>query len=108
MTDTPEFFDEETLLEMVENQLADGHPLQVKATLMRLVMKGTPREEALQYIAWAPNSWPWRPNRAPSTSSVTASSSTACPRCPGPNDPGRLGKPRRQPLSLLPPPMTGV
>ena len=53
MTDTPEFFDEETLLEMVENQLADGHPLQVKATLMRLVMKGTPREEALQYIACA-------------------------------------------------------
>ncbi|WP_290435205.1 hypothetical protein [Aeromonas caviae] len=53
MTDTPEFFDEETLLEMVENQLADGHPLQVTATLMRLVMKGTPREEALQYIACA-------------------------------------------------------
>ena len=53
MTDTPEFFDEETLLQMVENQLAHGHPLQVKATLMRLVMKGTPREEALQYNACA-------------------------------------------------------
>ena len=53
MTDTPEFVDEETLLERMENQLADGHPLQVKATLMRLVMKGTPREEALQYIACA-------------------------------------------------------
>ncbi|NEX89524.1 hypothetical protein G4923_12540 [Aeromonas rivipollensis] len=53
MTDTTEFFDEQTLLEMVENQLADGHPLQVKATLMRLVMKGTPRDEALQYIACA-------------------------------------------------------
>lgn len=53
MNDTQEFFDEERLLEMVENQLQDGHPLQVKATLMRLVMKGTPREEALQYIACA-------------------------------------------------------
>ena len=53
MTDTTEFFDEQTLLEMVDNQLADGHPLQVKATLMRLVMKGTPRAEALQYIACA-------------------------------------------------------
>ena len=52
-TDTTEFFDEQTLLEMVDNQLADGHPLQVKATLMRLVMKGTPRDEALQYIACA-------------------------------------------------------
>ncbi|HHQ4924260.1 TPA: hypothetical protein ACSP33_001910 [Aeromonas veronii] len=53
MNDTQEFFDEETLLEMVENQLNDGHPPYVKATLMRLVMKGTPREEALQYIACA-------------------------------------------------------
>jgi len=53
MNDTQEFFDEDALLEMVENQLNDGHPLQVKATLMRLVMKGTPREEALQYIACA-------------------------------------------------------
>ncbi|MGL4931921.1 MAG: hypothetical protein ACRC4P_00985 [Aeromonas sp.] len=53
MNDTQEFFDEETLLEMVENQLTEGHPLQVKATLMRLVMTGTPREEALQYIACA-------------------------------------------------------
>ena len=53
MNDTQEFFDEETLLEMVENQLNDGHPPHVKATLMRLVMKGTPRAEALQYIACA-------------------------------------------------------
>ncbi|MGL5288233.1 MAG: hypothetical protein ACRDBT_02130 [Aeromonas sp.] len=53
MSDTEEFFDEDTLLEMVENQLTDGEPPHVKATLMRLVMKGTPREEALQYIACA-------------------------------------------------------
>ena len=42
MSEPTEFFDEQTLLEMVDNQLSDGHPLQVKATLMRLVMKGTP------------------------------------------------------------------
>ncbi|HDZ8855623.1 TPA: hypothetical protein RUW97_001986 [Aeromonas dhakensis] len=53
MSEPTEFFDEQTLLEMVDNQLSDGHPLQVKATLMRLVMKGTPREEARQYIACA-------------------------------------------------------
>ncbi|MFM1694335.1 hypothetical protein [Aeromonas salmonicida] len=53
MSESTEFFDEQTLLEMVDNQLIDGHPLQVKATLMRLVMKGTPRDEALQYIACA-------------------------------------------------------
>ncbi|MGL6426819.1 hypothetical protein [Aeromonas hydrophila] len=53
MSEPTEFFDEQTLLEMVDNQLSDGHPLQVKATLMRLVMKGPPREEALQYIACA-------------------------------------------------------
>ncbi|MGY3941940.1 hypothetical protein [Aeromonas tecta] len=53
MTENTEFFDEQTLLEMVDNQLADGNPSQVKATLMRLVMTGTPREEALQYIACA-------------------------------------------------------
>lgn len=51
--DSQEFFDEAALLEMVDNQLADGQPPQVKATLMRLVMTGTPREEALQYIACA-------------------------------------------------------
>lgn len=51
--DSQEFFDEAALLEMVDNQLADGQPPQVKTTLMRLVMTGTPREEALQYIACA-------------------------------------------------------
>ena len=51
--DATEFFDEQTLLETVENQLAEGNPLQVKATLMRLTMKGMAREEALQYIACA-------------------------------------------------------
>jgi len=41
------------LVETVENQLAEGNPIQVKETLMRLVMTGTPREEAIQMIACA-------------------------------------------------------
>ena len=63
----------------MENQLADGHPSQVKATLMRLVMKGTPREEALQYIACALGAelMAMEAEQGPSTSSVTASFSTA-------------------------------
>ncbi|MBP2700359.1 hypothetical protein [Photobacterium lucens] len=41
------------LVETVENQLSDGEPLVVKETLMRLVMTGTPREEAIQMMACA-------------------------------------------------------
>jgi peroxiredoxin family protein len=41
------------LVEIVENQLTDGNPVKVKETLMRLVMSGTPREEAVQMIACA-------------------------------------------------------
>ncbi|MDO6705568.1 MULTISPECIES: hypothetical protein [unclassified Photobacterium] len=43
----------EMLVETVENQLADGNPIKVKETLMRLVMTGTPREEAIEMIACA-------------------------------------------------------
>ncbi|ELR67679.1 hypothetical protein C942_01609 [Photobacterium marinum] len=43
----------EMLVETVENQLAEGNPLKVKETLMRLMMTGTPREEAIQMIACA-------------------------------------------------------
>ncbi|KLV07046.1 hypothetical protein ABT56_05640 [Photobacterium aquae] len=43
----------EMLVETVENQLADGNPIQVKETLMRLMMTGTPREEAIEMIACA-------------------------------------------------------
>lgn len=39
------------LVETVENQLAEGNPIKVKETLMRLMMTGTPREEAVQMIA---------------------------------------------------------
>ncbi|PSV47708.1 hypothetical protein [Photobacterium indicum] len=41
------------LVKIVENQLTDGNPVKVKETLMRLVMSGSPREEAVQMIACA-------------------------------------------------------
>jgi hypothetical protein len=47
------YMTEETLIEVVENQIADGAPKKVKETLMRLVMTGTPREEAIQLMACA-------------------------------------------------------
>jgi hypothetical protein len=53
MSEQDEFFDEEALLDAVANQLADGHPLEVKATLMRLRMTGFSEEDAMQYIACA-------------------------------------------------------
>ena len=53
MTEANEFFDEEALFTAVENQLADGHPAVVKATLMRLRMTGFCQEEAIEFIACA-------------------------------------------------------
>jgi hypothetical protein len=47
------YMTEETLIEVVENQIADGEPKKVKETLMRLVMTGTPRDEAIQMMACA-------------------------------------------------------
>ncbi|MBE7213794.1 hypothetical protein MK852_02735 [Shewanella benthica] len=47
------YMTKETLIETVENQIADGEPKKVKETLMRLVMTGTPREEAIQWMACA-------------------------------------------------------
>lgn len=47
------YMTKEKLIETVENQIADGEPKKVKETLMRLVMTGTPREEAIQWIACA-------------------------------------------------------
>lgn len=41
------------LVEIVENQLADSTPIKVKETLMRLMMTGTGRDEAVQMIACA-------------------------------------------------------
>ncbi len=45
--------DQALLFEVIENQLADGYPLKVKATLMRLCMTGHSREDALELIACA-------------------------------------------------------
>ncbi|MBB1439550.1 hypothetical protein H5202_12860 [Shewanella sp. SG41-4] len=47
------YMTKETLIEIVENQIADGEPKKVKETLMRLVMTGTPRDEAIQMMACA-------------------------------------------------------
>ncbi|GIU06099.1 hypothetical protein TUM4261_08990 [Shewanella sp. c952] len=52
-TEQDSYMTEETLIETVENQIADGEPKKVKETLMRLVMTGTPREEAIQWMACA-------------------------------------------------------
>jgi len=41
------------LVEIVENQIADSTPIKVKETLMRLMMTGTARDEAVQMIACA-------------------------------------------------------
>jgi hypothetical protein len=45
--------DHQLLFEIIENQLADGHPKKVKETLMRLCMTGHSRDEALELIACA-------------------------------------------------------
>lgn len=48
-----DFVTEETLIETIENQLEDGQPKKVKETLMRLMMTGTAREEAISAMACA-------------------------------------------------------
>ncbi len=53
MSEQNEFMQEHELIEVVENQLADGEPIKVKETLMRLMMTGTPREEAVAMMACA-------------------------------------------------------
>ncbi|MBD1558781.1 hypothetical protein HC752_17760 [Vibrio sp. S9_S30] len=44
---------DEHLREVVENQIADGDPIKVKETLMRLMMTGSSREDAIDMIACA-------------------------------------------------------
>ena len=46
-------FDEDMLLEMVDNQLADGQPRQAKEALLRLSMTGHSQDEAKALIACA-------------------------------------------------------
>ncbi|WP_115718854.1 hypothetical protein [Gallaecimonas mangrovi] len=53
MTQQEQPFDQEELIEIVENQLADNEPVKVKETLLRLTMKGMDRDEAIEHIACA-------------------------------------------------------
>jgi hypothetical protein len=53
MTEGEKIIDDEFLMETVENQLQDGEPIKVKETLMRLVMTGHNREDAVASIACA-------------------------------------------------------
>jgi len=45
--------DQSILFEVLENQLTDNNPKQVKETLMRLCMTGHSREDALELMACA-------------------------------------------------------
>ena len=53
MTDENQIFQEADLIEVIENQLEDGNPQKVKETLMRLMMMGTSRDDALAMMACA-------------------------------------------------------
>ncbi len=53
MSEENQIFEEEQLIEVVENQLVDGNPIKVKETLMRLMMTGTSREDAVAMMACA-------------------------------------------------------
>jgi hypothetical protein len=48
-----EQLDQAMLFEVVENQLADNYPTEVKATLMRLRMTGNSYDDAIGLIACA-------------------------------------------------------
>ncbi|MDE1241962.1 hypothetical protein [Vibrio aestuarianus] len=53
MQDENQIMDDAILIETVENQLAGGNPIKVKETLMRLMMTGSSREDAVASIACA-------------------------------------------------------
>ncbi|MDN3609684.1 hypothetical protein ACODM8_15270 [Vibrio ostreicida] len=53
MSKEPQIFEEDELIEIVENQLSDGQPRKTKETLMRLTMTGTEREDAVAMMACA-------------------------------------------------------
>lgn len=53
MVDQNDQMDGEAAIEIVENQIAENNPPRVKETLMRLMLQGIERDEALQYIACA-------------------------------------------------------
>ncbi|MGF1681232.1 hypothetical protein L4D09_26285 [Photobacterium makurazakiensis] len=51
--DNEEIMTGEMLVETIKNQIEEGNPIKVKETLMRLMMTGTPREEAIEMMACA-------------------------------------------------------
>ncbi|WP_067515743.1 hypothetical protein [Endozoicomonas ascidiicola] len=53
MTESDDVMGGEEVTEIVENQLAENNPPRVKETLMRLMLEGIEREEAIEYIACA-------------------------------------------------------
>lgn len=53
MSEENQIFEEAQLIEVVGNQLEDGNPIKVKETLMRLMMTGTSREDAVAMMACA-------------------------------------------------------
>ncbi|MDE1324195.1 hypothetical protein L9W97_03555 [Vibrio aestuarianus] len=53
MQDENQIMDDAILIETVENQLAGGNPIKVKETLMRLMMTGSSREDAVASMACA-------------------------------------------------------
>lgn len=53
MSDQNQIIEEQQLIEVIENQLEDGNPIKVKETLMRLMMTGSSREDAIAMMACA-------------------------------------------------------
>ncbi len=53
MSEQDDYLSGEAVIEIVENQLAENNPKRVKETLVRLILSGIERDEALQYIACA-------------------------------------------------------
>ena len=52
-TQNEELFSGDEVIEIVENQLEAYDPPRVKETVMRLILSGITREEAVEYIACA-------------------------------------------------------
>ncbi|MGD8171496.1 hypothetical protein ACQEXU_07565 [Vibrio sp. TRT 21S02] len=53
MTEETQLIQENELMQVIENQLEDSNPIKVKETLMRLMMTGTSREDAIAMMACA-------------------------------------------------------
>ncbi|WP_100753027.1 hypothetical protein [Vibrio salilacus] len=53
MSDENSIIEEAQLIEVIENQLEDGNPVKVKETLMRLMMTGNSKQDAVAMMACA-------------------------------------------------------